>query len=302
MSTSTIAADAASTTTTEPSTALATSPEPPAPAPAAAPWPDDWREQVTEGDARALKTVNRFTDPAALWKAYRELRERFDSGRLVKLPDGSASPEDRAELNRAMGVPDKPEDYFDLIELPDGDILGEADRPIAEDFARAVHGAGATPEVVSAAFAWYLDTQEKQQAALDETDEKDRVEGQAAIRAAWGAREQRMIGSLASLFADAPGGADPEGDGLFARLMGGRMGDGKLIGNDPQVLIFLAGLANRLHPRATVTAGTAQAGADILSRMKEIEAMMRTNDPAYWKDDAVQQEYRELIEARGRAS
>lgn len=261
-------------------------------------WPDDWRERMTDGDAKALKTARRFADPSALWKAYRELRERFDGGGLVRLPTAGADDEDRQALHRALGVPERPEDYFELIDLPVGEVLGEADRPVAEDFARAVHSAGATPEVMSAAIDWYLTHQEAQLAAIDEADERDRAEGKRTIRATWGPAETRMINAIGALFANTPGGTDLEGGGLYARLMGGRTGDGRLIGNDPQVLAFLGALAQRVNPHVTVTGAGHERAGDIGARIREIEAMMQTNDPAYWKDDAVQAEYRELIEAR----
>jgi len=263
-------------------------------------WPADWRERAAGDDRRALKTLDRFADPGALWSSYRELRARVDGSRMVPLPDADAGPEARAELNAALGVPEKPEDYFDLVDLGEGEVLGEADRTVAEDFARALHPAGATPEVMSAALRWYLDNQESQQAELDTADAADREAGEAALGEMWGPSRQRMIAGIGALFADAPGGAAPEGGGLFARLMGGRMGDGRLVGNDPDMLAFLGGLAARVNPSATVTGGSGGAGTDIAQRLSEIEAMMQTGDATYWKDDAVQQEYRDLIEARSR--
>ena len=72
-------------------------------------------------------------------------------------------------------------------------ILSEG---MAESFAAAVHPAGATPEVVSAALDWYYRNEAERAAALDEADESFRQESERKLREELGrASSGRSTGS-----------------------------------------------------------------------------------------------------------
>src|SRR3990167_5354807 len=142
-------------------------------------WPDDWREKAAQhiaaGDEKAyrreLKRLERIADPAGMYGMYREAETKLTSVGLIKVPGKDAKPEEVAEFHKALGVPEKPEDYFKNIKLENGAVIGEADKPIADAFAAAVHKSGATPQVVNAALNWYFKGQEDAAAKLDESDE-----------------------------------------------------------------------------------------------------------------------------------
>jgi len=103
-------------------------------------WPDDWREKAAEhisaGDKkiydRELKRLSRITDPAGMYGMYRELEGKFSEGGLTKIPGPDASDDDRAAFWRQLGVPEKPEDYFDGLKLANDAVLGDLDKPVAE--------------------------------------------------------------------------------------------------------------------------------------------------------------------------
>lgn len=272
-------------------------------------WPADWRETtaaaIAGDDARArakeLKRLERYADPAGLYAKARELEAKLSESGSVKLPGPKATPDEIRAYHRAIGVPDGPGDYFDLIRLDNGAVLGPADRPIAESFAAALHPAGATADVMSAALNWYFRNEEEEAAALDAADEAFRAESERALKDEFGPAFARHTNAIAGLFASAPGGADLENPGsLFARLMGGRLADGRIAGNDPDMARFLIALARALNPAATVTEAGNPSGQSIDAEIAEIRGRMRADRRGYFSDDGLQARYRELIATRER--
>jgi len=270
-------------------------------------WPADWREKVAQhvaaGDEKAykreLKRLERIVDPAGVYGNYREAETKLTSGGLIKVPAKDAKPEEIAEYHKALGVPEKPGDYFKGIKLENGAVIGDADKPLADAFAAAVHPAGASPQVVNAALNWYFANQEKQAAALDESDDTFRKEAQQALKEEYGPALKRMTNNISSLFTIAPGGTDLENEkALYTRLMGGRMADGSIIGNDPDMVRFLVALALDKNPVASVVEDGDQTGKSVDTEIASIEKRMREDRSAYFKDEKTQARYRQLIEAR----
>lgn len=268
-------------------------------------WPDNWREKLAEhiaaGDQKAykreLKRLERIADPSSVYGLYREAEGRLTSGGLLKVPGKDAKPEDIAAYNKALGVPEKPEDYFKDIKLANGVEIGEADKPLVDGFAAQVHKAGATPQFVNAALDWYYGMQEEQAAAQDQADDDFRIESQRTLKEEWGAAYKRHTNAIESLFVSAPGGLDIENDGsLYKRLLGGRTIDGRIIGNDPDIVKWLSGLAREVNPAATVIEDTAGGAKAIDAEIAEIENVMRTDRRRYNREFA--DRYKELLGVR----
>jgi hypothetical protein len=66
-------------------------------------------------------------------------------------------------------------------------------------------------------------------------------------------------------------------DSVRARLLGGRTADGVRIGDDPDIVRWLAAISQELDPVATVMDTTAPSGRGLDERIKEIENFIRTN-------------------------
>ena len=270
-------------------------------------WPEDWRQKVAEhaaaGNKKAmekeLKRLESINDPTGIYTSFRTLENTWASRNFVKKPGDDAKPEEIAEYHKALGVPEKPEDYFKSIKLENGAVIGEADKPLADSFAAAVHKSGATPAVVNAAMNWYFGNQEQQAAALDEADEKFKTESTNALKDDFGSAFKRKTNAIASLFEFAPGGADAKNEkSLFARLMGGRTADGKIIGNDPDMTRFMVALALERNPSASVVDDGDQTGKSIEAEIEDIKKYRRENKNAYYKDEKRQARFRDLLEAQ----
>ncbi len=108
----------------------------------------------------------------------------------------------------------------------------------------------------------------------------------------------RLLTGAGALFASAPGGADAKNEeSLYARLMAGRMADGRIIGDDPHMNRFLIGLAREVRPEQTVTETGDQGGRSLAEELKDIQKLRRTDRRAYDNDAAIQAREREIIEA-----
>lgn len=270
-------------------------------------WKDDWRNKVAAhyaaGDDKAfkkeLKRLERVADPASLYGMYRELESQFHSGNLAKIPGKDSTPEEKAAYWKNIGVPEKPEDYIEQIELQNGATIGEADKPFIDAVCKELHTTGATPEQVNSLVNWYYNTQEEQAVQLDEHDDSFRYQTEQALKDEWGPKYRRNTNAIASLFEGQPGGIDAENPGsIYHRLLGGRTADGKLIGNDPDMIKFLANTALELHPdrAVSVTEDGIATGQSMNDEIKKIEEIMRTDKRKYFKDYAGR--YQELLTAR----
>jgi hypothetical protein len=271
-------------------------------------WPKDWREHIAKyvsaGDeARFKKEMERLentADPTAAWARFRDMETTWGRRNFVKLPPKEGATEaDIQEYHKALGVPEKPEDYFKDLKLDNGAVLGDADKPVVDAFAAAVHKAGATPAVVSAAMNWYFASQEKAAADLDQADENFRIESERSLKEELGPAFARKRNAVAALFASAPGGTDVKNEkSLISRLLGGRTADGKIIGNDPDAVRFLINLALDQNPSAAVVEDGDQSGKSVEKEIAEIEQVMRTDRPRYNREFAGR--YAELLATRSK--
>lgn len=265
--------------------------------PAAPPtWPDDWREQMAKeragDDAKAydkeLKRLKQLTSPGAVWAKAAELESKFGAGGLLKMPGPKASDEEKSAFNKAMGIPESPDGYLDKIKLANNRVLGDADKPVIESFAKAVHPAGATPAVVNAATDWWFNFQQEQADRQAEADDTFMRQAEIDLRKEWGGSYKATTSAIATMLADAP----PEVRDYFA---GGRAGDGRKTGNDPAMLKWLGGLALELYPAAANYGDGGGAGSD---RLTEIRKIARGEVAGQTLTPALEAEQTALIEAQ----
>lgn len=251
-----------------------------------------------KAEAKELKRLDRIKDIKSIWGMYREMEGKFTSGDIIKKPGKNAKPEDMAEFHKSLGVPEKPEGYMEHIKLESGAVIGEADKPMLTSFTEALHKAGAPPSAVNAAANWYYQRQEQMAAEIDEADEDFRRESEKTLKEELGPAFRRQTNAISSLFATAPGGADAKNaNSLYSRLVGGRTADGKLIGNDPEVMRWLIGLVSEVNPAATVVEDGVASVKSIDTELAEIQALRKSDRTKYWSP-AVQAREAELYAAK----
>lgn len=252
-------------------------------------WPEDWRGQLADGDARLEKRLGRFASPRnvvdSLLAAELRLRGGADGP-----PAADADPAALAAWRAGLGVPDSPDGY--AVKLPDGVVLGQDDQPIVDAFLEAAHDANMTPDQVNGALGWYL---ERHNQVLTEQAASDRAAHDQAVdrlRETWGPDYRAQVNVLHGLLDAAP-------DDLKQNFLGARMADGTLLGDCAPVLEWLASLALAANPRATLApAGAGGPGKALSDEIAAIERRMATDRDAYFKDEPAQARYRDLIAAR----
>ena len=257
-------------------------------------WPEDWRTKLAGDDKSYLKTLERFADPAAYAKHARELQAKLSSGKVANPPPAAdAPPEEIATWRKENGLPEAPTGYLEKLALPNGLVLGEADKPIVGRFAERAHALNMPPEQFNGMVSQYYEMLDAQTAQVQESDHKHKIEAQDALNKEWGPEFRANINSVQSLLSQAP-------DDVKDRLFAGRTADGRIIGNDPSVLRWLAGLAREINPMGSLMpAGTSDVMKSGENRITEITKMMGDYSSPYWKDGGkLQEEYRSLIEAR----
>jgi len=262
-------------------------------------WREDWRDLMAGGDEKERKRLDRFRSPVDVYKSNRELEKKMSAGEIkAKLAD-NATPEQVTAWRKDNGIPETPDGY--LEKLPDGLVIGADDKPMLESFLADVHGQNAPPAVVAKALDWYYRQQEEQIAATSLADKTFKQASEDALRAEWGGEFRSNVNSIMSFLDAAP----PTDDGapLKDLLMGARLSDGTMLGNNPAALKWLASLAQEANPSGFVapSAGTSQLES-VETEIATIQAKMRSDRAGYDKDTKLQSRYQTLIMARDKLS
>lgn len=273
----------------------ATAPSPAAPPSDPAPPADDgsqWREKLAGGDEKLQKLASRYTSPKAVLEALAAAQGKIRSGTVKPPPKADAPAEEVAAWRAENGIPDEPTGY--KLELPDGLVLGEADKPVADSFIARMHAKNAPPELVSEAVGWYLSQQEEMLAARDAFDEAAASKAEETLREEYGRQYKPLVAAATQLI--------PEG--IREAFLDARLDTGERVGNNAQVIRWLAQVAAELNPQATVVPGSGTNAAQAIeSELIELKKMMGDHNSAYWKGpeaDKNQARYRELVAVQSR--
>lgn len=263
------------------------------------PFAPNWRELMAGDDKDDLATLGRFQDPKAVWGRAKELTRKMSAGELkaVTAFPAKGTAEEQSQWRKDNGVPEKPEDYAVTKDwkLAGNVVVGEDDKPMVQDFLKFAHGRNWTDQQANGALEWYFGTYLTNNQRLQaDADGERRRETLATLAKEWGPDYKRNMQAMTNLLARAP-------KGLAERIMGGRLADGTAIGDDPEMIKWLTGIELELNPHVTLTGAL---GSDkletIQGRITEIEGVMKTDRARYNKDAAMQEELRNLYDARDR--
>ena len=264
---------------------------------AAAPadWPADWREKLAGDDKKALEQLKRYSAPTDMWAKTRSLEQKLSSGEYKRDVPKPEKPEDLKAWRAERGIPETPDGY--KIELPNGVILSESDKPVVDAFAAQMHEKNWDNAKVNEALSWYYAEQERQLAVRAEADGQFKQVAEDELRGEWGQEYRANMTAVKNLVAGMP-------EGVAANLLGGRTANGQRIGDSPAMIRWLAQISRELNPAATLLPNVGgDAGKSITDRIADIEKMMGDSGSDYWrgpKSESIQSEYRTLIEARDR--
>lgn len=252
----------------------------------------NWRDKFAGEDGAFRKRLERFADEAAFAKSYRALEQKLSSGDFKRgLPDNTNA-EEIAAWRAENGIPDSASAYLDKLALPHGLVLGEAERPVAEDFARRALEENWTPQQFNDAVSWYYENLDMQQALRADADAQYHHASDLELRAEWGVDYRRVVNAANGFIGKHfPGGLGEE-------ILAARDSEGRMLGDNPHFVRALAQLAREMNPYATLVPAAGAAARGGAARVAEIETLMGDPNSAYWKGaeaSALQQEYRDLV-------
>lgn len=266
----------------------------------------DWRQSLAGDDAEALTALGRYKTGADFLKTFNDAQNTIRSGQHkapVEAPQLGEEPTDEEKTALATwrgenGIPEEAQGY--LENLPDGMVLGEADEAQYASFAEAMHDGNESPESVHRALAWYQGQQEEAQAAQVQADKDNQAAASEELRQEWGPEFKPNLNSALN-FLKSTTPVMEDGSSVSDMILGGRMADGTLIGDNPGFLKWLSGIAQEANPAGFIAPGSGLSNEQsITNEISEIEKLMQTDPPAYFADNAKQARLRTLYEARAK--
>jgi hypothetical protein len=150
--------------------------------------------QFLTGDLAQNETLGRFKQVPDLANSYLELRQKM--GEAIVKPGKDASEADIQKYHRALGAPEKAEEYglkHDTFE----------DIPLSEDavssFMEVGHKHGATPELMNALFQWYGQTTTDQMKADIDLVNAAHAEQDALLKKEWGGEYDAFMATIGAV-------------------------------------------------------------------------------------------------------
>lgn len=267
-------------------------PKPADPAPVAGDWPGDWREKIAGQDEKLAKRLARYASPNAVVEALVAAQAKISAG--VKEPlKADATPEEVAAWRKDNGIPDEPTGY--KLDLGEGRVVGELDKPLVDAFLARMHAQNASPTLVNEALSWYYSEQDKFAEEQVKFDAENKAKATAALKQEWGGEFDTNVQIALNYLPN----------DIRDVFLAGRMADGTLVGDNPAVLRWLAGQGRLLDPTATVVPGTGMAAMQSIdNELAELTKLSGDHSSEYWKGpkaNQLQARMLELLRAKARA-
>lgn len=260
------------------------------PADTAAYWPADWRANMSGGDEKLLKQLERYAAPPDLFKKARELENKIASGEYKKTLGKDATDKELAAWRKDNGVPEAA-DKYDLT----GVKLGETDTAILPEILSAAHKHNLTPEAARDLVSVLPKVRGMIAEKQTQNDETLRSNTEEMLRSEWGADYRRHLNVIHGVL-DSTMTQEMKSSFLQARLP-----DGSHLGSHPDVLKGLLSIALIKNPTGIVVPGASSNPMQgIADEKAKIEKVMREDRGTYNKSEDMQKRYRDLIEAEQR--
>lgn len=256
-------------------------------------WGEDWREAYAGEDTKKLAQLKRYESPKAAMDALFAAQEKIKSGAFKEPLGKDAKPEEVAAWRKANGIPEAAEGYYD--KLPEGVVMGDADKEGFKDFLSDAHANNAPPEFVTMAMQAYQKRQEQLNVAIQEQDNTAKNECIAVLSKEFGPEYGANINTMRS-FVEANFPKETHED-----FYGARLADGTALFNHPDMIRALVRVAREVNPMGTPTPGGGfDKLDDIDSQIKVYEGRMKTDRTNWFKDEKAQKHYQDLLRAKER--
>lgn len=267
--------------------------------PAKTDGPVDWqslRAKVAGEDEKLAKMLGRYSTLEEALRGGVEAQRMLGANKALKPLPENPSEEELAAYREVHGIPATPQDY--KIELPDGLVLGDADKPIADRVTAVAHKHNVSPAALNAIIAEHLSAQEEilgEQVARD-TEAFKAAQQQLKAADGWGREFDGNVNLINGMLSAAPAG-------VKENLLGARLADGTELANHPDTLKWLASVARTVNPQITVDVPGNGSIEDLNTEIARLYKLSGDNTSEYWKGPLAQQNqdrYRNLLAERER--
>ena len=253
-------------------------------------WPEDWRKQMAGEDAKALKTLERYTSPDAVAKALLSAQQRIRSGEYKRQISADASPEELKAWREEQGLPSDAKEY-EIPMLLDGsyDDLDDFGKESVDAFREVFYESNLPPSVAAKIMETGNKIAEQQLERQAQADAQRHEQAEDLLRSEWGGDFRRNIALNAQFL------QDKFGDDWSSLIMA-RTPDGTRLADMPEFNKFVNQMA-RSEGGTVLESGEVVAGANSAARIAEIEKIM-SSDYGRYKREGLDSEYAKLLEAR----
>ena len=249
----------------------------------------DWRGAIAGDNADARKTLDRFASPKALYESYDQFRTKLSKGELRTITEFPAkgSDEEKAAWRSQNGVP---ADGKYELKMPDGVVVGEADKPVLEALTKHAFETNVPAGELNKVVSWYMTERVAREQRAHEQFETDKRETAAALGAEWGAEYKPTLNKIQGMI-DATIPAGEEGEALKGLI-------NKALATSPLFARHYAQLALQLNPTGTLVPGGSGANeGSVTDEIKKIEKVMKTDRRTYDADEGMRTRLRDLYGA-----
>jgi len=258
--------------------------------------PQDWRTELVsaafqdeEGKKRAQSMLDRVPDMRTLAKNYVEAQEKIRKGEISNGLPENPTEEQIAAYREAHGIPKSPEDY--KIEPGNGLTMGEDDQRIMQQVAAVAHKHNIPESALNDMTSAMLQAREAEYEAIQNQDGLDTQQAERQLKEVWGADHTRNLNAVLGMVRTLP-------DSVREDFENARLANGRALFNSPEFMTWLADMAYKANPAATVVPGSNNPVQSINDEIKALEKRMGT--PEWYKDEDAQKRYQDLIDARER--
>lgn len=270
-------------------------------------WPEDWQAKTAEqigvdkwdkGQQEAFKKqFGRMPSPAEMAKSWWSATAKLNDlqGQLkdaIKKPGPNATAEEKAAYYKAIGRPEKPDDY--KLDRPQGaPEPTEFEKQIEGDYLKQMYENGATQEQVAAGWKIYQRAVEAGKAKMEMEGAKLAEQTKDKLMLEWGPKEFRANMEVAERFL-----ADTFGTEA-GNLMSLKLHNGPALGALEPFVRGIVKLAKMHSDDGAVINGVTQEGVDIDKRVDELMSLKIT-DKSRYNSKPVQDELIKLIGIQNR--
>jgi len=258
----------------------------------AANWDEKWRDKMIAGlpetqREKAKPYLAKRSSPYDVLNAALSADAKISevTRDRVKIPTGkNDDPKEVERFRKAMGIPEKPEDY--KFEIPkEYGTPSELDTELIGEFQQEMHAAGANQKQVEVASRMYFAVQQRANAAkAAEAMALDR-KGEQEIKGFHGKAFPQVVELTNRMMADGLGKygwTEPQQRTDFLSM---RLENGQKLGSFPPFVNFMADLAKERADEGAFDMGDGDDGEDTNAQIAKIIATRDTDPKGYARAD-----------------